>query len=49
MINPKGSLDAGSILPDWAANPRSIRGELIRRIEEDLLGLLDGEHEAIRG
>ena len=49
MINPNGSLDAGSILPDWAASPRSIRGKLIRRIESDLLGPLDGEHEVIRG
>lgn len=49
MINPNGSLNAGPILPDWGANPRSIRGKLIRRIEDDLLGPLDGEHEAIRG
>lgn len=49
MTDGNGSSDNGSILPDWAVNPRSIRGELIRRIESDLLGPLDGEREVISG
>ena len=49
MTDRDGSPGTGSTLPDWAANPRSIRGELIRRIESDLLGPLDGEHEVISG
>ena len=49
MIDRDSSPGTGSILPDWAANPRRIRGELIRRIESDLLGPLDGEDEVICG
>ena len=49
MTNPNGSPGTGSILPDWAASPRRIRGDLIRRIESDLLGPLEGEDEVICG
>ena len=49
MTGRDDSPNSGAILPDWAVTPRRTRGELIRRVENDLLGPLDGEHEVIRG
>ncbi len=36
-------------LPPWAHDPASVRAELARRLEADLLGPLEGEEEVIRG
>lgn len=35
--------------PSWARSPAALRAELVRRVEADLLGPLEGEEEVIRG